>query len=606
MGNIMTSIYTGVSGIQVNQAALNTTSHNLANVNTKGYVRQQVVASDFLYQSIGTSGLSSLQVGLGTDMDAIRQIRETFLDKSYRLEVGRQGFYEVQQEAVSEIEDLFGELEGEAFHETISDFWTNLQELVKEPDNRVKRSAFVETAVTFLERAENISNQLNSYQVNLNTQISEKVNRINEIGKQISQLNSDIVKYESSGQNANDLRDSRNTLMDELGELVKFTYREDSIGSVTINAEGYPFVTEDSYNKMATQKISGSSMLEVVWDGMDGYPVFDFSIECNSELNTNIGSLKGLLIARGNEQANYKDIPKPEDYATEVLYNQAVEDYNNTVDPSIVMTVQAEFDQLIHGVVTAINDVLAPNNTINQVMDNIGIDTAAATNVILTIDGVSQSINLTNDTSGVLLWDQGIAPTTKEEKEEPGEVLFKRTNTERYKEAEISYIDGSGNTQTQKVYVYQQEYKSDPYSLYSLGAMEVNSNVLQDVANLPLSGTSESGLTDAYDMNTCEKLADLFENDFSTLSPNELTSYTFQDYYTALIGNIGNRGNALATMTENQTGMVESLDSQRQTVMGVSSEEELTNMIKFQYAYSASSKYISVINDMLEQIINRM
>jgi flagellar hook-associated protein 1 FlgK len=93
----------------------------------------------------------------------------------------------------------------------MNEFWTSLQELSKEPDSIVTRASLIQTAVTLVERSENISNQLKDYQINLNTQITNQVNRINEIGDNIKELNIKIRQYESTGvENANDLRDQRN------------------------------------------------------------------------------------------------------------------------------------------------------------------------------------------------------------------------------------------------------------------------------------------------------------------------------------------------------------------------------------------------------------
>ena len=115
-----------------------------------------------------------------------------------------------------------------------------------DPDNTVNRGVVVTTASSFLEKAEIISKQLSSYQTNLNTQIQAKVNRINEIGDSIKSLNKAIRSNESSGQNANDYRDERNALLDELGGLVSITYREDAYGMVNVSVEGVQFVTDDS------------------------------------------------------------------------------------------------------------------------------------------------------------------------------------------------------------------------------------------------------------------------------------------------------------------------------------------------------------------------
>ena len=97
--SLMGSLYVGVAGLRTSQNGLHTTAHNLTNADTEGYVRQQVVKTDYGYNTIGRNALGLNQVGLGVDTLTVKQARDIFLDKSYRQESGRQGFYEAQFEA---------------------------------------------------------------------------------------------------------------------------------------------------------------------------------------------------------------------------------------------------------------------------------------------------------------------------------------------------------------------------------------------------------------------------------------------------------------------------------------------------------------------------
>lgn len=598
MGNIMTSMYTGVSGLKTNQTSLNTVSHNLANINTEGYVRQQIVSKDTIYNSIGQSHVSMLQVGYGTNIQEIRQVRDIFLDKAYRVEVGRQGFYESQSDATQEIETLLGEMEGEAFHEDINDFWVSLQELAKEPDSIVKRAAVVSQASTLLHRASSIYSGLSRYQQNLNTQIQDKVNRINQIGYEIKELNDRIVANECGEQNANDLRDTRNSLLDELGKLVNIRYSEDVTGNVNVMIEGRQFVWDRTVYGLTTKKQEdASALIEVIWDDKQDTPLYDLTLECKSENNSNIGSLKGLLVARGTTSANYTDIPVRENYKTDKEFQDAVEEYNKTIDKSIVRSTMAQFDQLIHGIVTSINDVLCPNVTYDKYLEGLGLPA----DLVLT-DNDGNKI----DTADILVWDEANAPVGMDPEHTPRQELFERKHTERYREANIQYTDKDGNVCTKKVYIYNKEDPDDIASLYSTDMIQINQAVQREVSLLPLSSTSHNGMSDAFAMNKCQELVDVFNKKAFTLSPNQLTKYTFADYYTAFVGEISTKGNMYESMAKEQATVAEGFDIQRSTIIGVSSEEELTNMIRYQYAYAANSKYVNVINDMLETIINSM
>ena len=140
---LMGSLYTGVSGLQVSQRGLNTTAHNLSNMETEGYVRQQTIQTDSFYTNVGINHISYLQVGHGATAAAITQVRDNFLDKSYRQELGRQQFYEAQYECATEMEEILGETEGVAFQDSVEELWVAMQELCKEPDNIVTRSSFI-------------------------------------------------------------------------------------------------------------------------------------------------------------------------------------------------------------------------------------------------------------------------------------------------------------------------------------------------------------------------------------------------------------------------------------------------------------------------------
>jgi len=574
----MSSLYVGVTGLNTSQAALNITSHNLANVDTKGFVRQQAVLTDFNYIKFGESYMSSMQKGLGANFATVKQVRDAFLDQAYRQEVGRQAFYESQYNAVGEVEGYFGELQGETFQDTMNQFWVSLQELAKQPDSVVARSSFIQTAVTFVERAGNISTQLKDYQVNLNSQIQNQVNRMNEIGVNIKSLNLKIRQYESTGiEKANDLRDERNNLLDELGQYANITYKENPNGVVEVNLEGATFVTEDRAYQLSTVKMSeDSEMLKPVWSDHGGMDVFNLDRVPTSESNTDIGSLKGLLTARGSRQANYSDIPVRGDYSSDALYNSAVGNYNNTVNSSVIMTVQAEFDQLIHGITTAINDVLSPNKEVTLA-----------------------------DGSKIKILDQDKAPLGMDPAKTAGEALFNRKSMSRYGDPEdIIIVDENGDYQTiTGARIYNEEDPSDNYSLFTTGEIEVNKKIMQNYAYIPLSSNTGSG---DYDINTVNNLLKKWQDTFATLSPNTLTKNNFNEYYNSMISELANRGEQFNTISTNQASTVESINNSRMEVTGVSSDDELTNLIKYQHAYNASARYINVVSEMLKDIIDKL
>ena len=151
--SLMTSMWTGVSGLRAQQNAINVTSHNLANIYTDGYVRQQVSMADGIYQKYGLTQVNMNQVGLGVVSAETRHIRDLLLDKAYREESGRQSFYDARYEASEEVQDIFGETEGVQYQQTINDLWNAINEVAKTPDSLVARSALVMSAQAFVDRS---------------------------------------------------------------------------------------------------------------------------------------------------------------------------------------------------------------------------------------------------------------------------------------------------------------------------------------------------------------------------------------------------------------------------------------------------------------------
>lgn len=100
--SLMANLYVGTSGLQVSQNALNTTAHNMSNIDTSGYTRQQVSQGTRSYSTLSksNSAVAWQQIGLGVNYSNCKQVRSTFLDASYRLESGRSGFYDVSYSTI--------------------------------------------------------------------------------------------------------------------------------------------------------------------------------------------------------------------------------------------------------------------------------------------------------------------------------------------------------------------------------------------------------------------------------------------------------------------------------------------------------------------------
>ncbi len=573
---LMGSLYIGASGLQTSQNALNTTAHNLSNIDTAGYTRQQVQQSDKYYVTISKNpqSISNKQTGLGVTYSRVKQVRDFFLDKTFRRESGRSMFYQVSTEVMEEVESQLGELNGEAFQESITDLWTAIQELSKDPSSSVTQGLLVQRASEFVERAATVYEGLESYQDNLNTQVKLQVDKINEYGNQILSLNDQIRAIESGGiEKANDLRDVRNQILDELAELTDISYNEVLFGNVEIKIEGVDFVKGGTCYEIGMQIDESTGFYTPFWPqnasyefnaegfkeyNIDGAEVFDLTREISADMDSDIGGLKAMLLARGDHRADYTDV-KPENY--------------EGVSQSVLMNIQAEFDQLIHNVVSKVNGILA---------DAAGVQTG----------------NITDANGNIVLENVRyceIAPDgfnyMRNEDGTPIQ-MFDKITTDEYRKVTVD---------DKEYWVYIEENEKLGDSLYSIRNIQVDDGLMQSPAKL--SFMLEDG---SIDTETAEALKAAFTEEIYTLNPNVLKRTTFVDYYTDLVAQIANSGFVYRSIYENQANTVEATLNARSQVTDVSSDEELSNMIKFQNAFNASSRYINVIGEMLEHIINTL
>ncbi len=548
--SLMSALYVGASGLQTHQNALNTTAHNVSNADTTGYTRQQILFGDMSYNTVKVNykAISNNQIGLGVVYTSTRQVRDTFLDLTYRKESGRSAFYEVSYSTLLQIENILGEPAPaeNSFQKVIDNLWSAVQELSKNPESAVNQGLLVQRASQFINQADTIREELNSYQDNLNTQIQKNVDLINQYGNAIYELNKEILKIECGGkESANDLRDQRNYYLDELGALCNMSYSEDSFGNIKVRIEDMDFVTRDQVFEIALDK-DLEGFYTPYWPQMatktvdeNGDTVIDISNakvvntdrEISSIINTDVGKLEGLLYARGDHRANYTDL---------------AEDKYDGISRSLIMNVQAEFDQLIHNIVTGMNDILA---------------------------------EASDPASGYLCNADG-SPIQ----------LFEKGTTDNY-----TWNEDTG--EWEKV----EEDPERAETLYTVGNIIMNANLLKQPSLLSFVRPDDSA-----DYETTAKLADAFDAEIHILNPNLTTPANFSDYYNNLVIQVINGGYVYKKLVEDQEATVSATEDARQQIHGVSTDEELTYMIQFQNAYNASSRYINAVNELLENLINSM
>lgn len=592
------SLYIGDSGLRTSQNALNTVAHNLSNINTTGYVRQQVAQSDTTYttSSQSQSGKNN-QVGDGVKYSECRHVRDQFLDNAYCEETGRLGFYDISYSTILQIEDVLGEFDGASFKESVSGLWTAMQELSKDPSDVTNISLLVQKSAAFMQNASAVYNSFVQYQNNLNDQVKNAIKDINQIGSRIAELNREIAKVETGGvEHANDLRDERNFLIDNLSGYGNVTFKEGVNTMVDLQFNGKDFVMGAKAYEMSTITDKDTGFVTPYWkhyityskdetgvktaDYTNAY-VFDTSEKISSLNDTDVGSLRAMLLARGDHIANYTDIST--DMATEYKldalnitadeYSEAdgKKYYDKYISNSIMMNVEAEFDNLVHAIITGVNDVLA--------------DAAKPEHgYICNADGTPYQMFVR--TRGGSAYERVIlSDDEKERLEDEGVRLF-------------NIYDEKGEIVPGSYWKYVEESADSAFSLYNCANTEINQKLLQTPSLLGF-----VQIDDSSDYNLGAEFVKAFENATLYLNPNATKPTSYFDCYTDLVSQVSNSGNVFKQLYEFEQLSLEQVENERQTVIGVSADEELEHMIMYQNAYNAASRYISVINSMLDSLM---
>ena len=567
MANGFGSMYIGASGLQSAQNALNTTANNLANVNTEGYVRQQVVFSDKRYDVLRdpTLRVNAHQSGTGVGIGDVKHARDIFLDKAYRLETGRSAFYEACYESTVYVEDLLQELDGEEFKASVEDLWKSFQELSKTPADSVTQNLVLQKSELLLSRAQTLYDDLKEYQMNIDMQIKEDVARVNEIGEAIYKLNLEIQKVESNKvETAMTLRDERDRLLDELSSYANITVHEDELGFVFVNIEAVDFIFEAGYHEIGIKEDGLTSFSTPYWSHLseprkDVYvEVFKTNIPISSETNTDVGSIKAKMLMRGDDYGIYSDLLTAERYSN--------------VQDEVVMETEAQIDLLIHEIVTAVNDAMSPNK-----------DHVLQTNLY---DAQGNLVHQAGETIKILDVEKC---ARGEDGSIPPQEIYVRQGMERY----TTYMVNG-----EPLYVYNEEDPADSNSLYRLGNLEVNDTLKKVITMFPAYTENK-----AVDFDMAERLVNIWNDQGMHINPSDQYPCTFQDFYDKMVSKLGTDGNVYKSSSDTLNTTTASLENSRQQVLGVSSDEELGKLIKYQSAYNASSRYMTVIAQMTELIV---
>jgi|LGVF01.1.fsa_nt_gb flagellar hook-associated protein 1 FlgK len=536
---------TSYSGLTANQRALQVTSHNIANANTVGYTRQRMdmhaYKPDVLPGGLGT-------LGLGVDVEYVKQIRDEFLDFKYRQENATLGEWAARESVLKDIESIINEPTDSSISAVMDEFYEALHELNKTPETNTARTLVRQRAISLTKEISRMSTSFKELQKNLNFEFKTAVVDLNNDAKQISELNKIIYESELEGGRANDIRDQRNVLLDKMSELVDIKYYEDEQDRFHVMLNGTEIVSHYRYDQL--EIVDRDTKL----NDDDAVDLVDIQWASGKKFDASSGKIKGLMEARDNIEGDYKGIP---------YYVDKLNEFADTLTSQINMVHKEGYG--INGS-TGINMFTINNMSTSDYEDYLltdGLDGGAPVQVTSSVLDVP---------SGLTDEERSIAITRN-----IAEIL---ENNEEYSNKSIKLI------------------KNDYYIVDRIKASELTISAdLEDINKIAAS-TTEEGLPGNGE--NALKIADVRHNQemFTWGNPD--------DFVKSLVSNLGVDAQEAYRISSNQGVMLDAVINKRESISGVSLDEEMTNMIKYQKAYQASARMINVFDQMLDLIVNRL
>ena len=246
----------GRSSLRTSKKSLATTSHNIANANTEGYSRQNVVAETNIPIQEGKN-----VHGSGVNVKSIKRVHDKLVEKKLNHSISSNGFHKGRTDYLSNIEEIFNEINSDGMNKILNRFFNSFRELSNQPENEVVRTLVRDNANIVTSDFKRIAREITNVKERIDAGIGAIVDDANSLGQNISSLNKEITRLENMGGETGDLRDQRDSAVRKLSEFFKINTYEDEKGQYVVNIAGAgSLVAGGSLNRLKLGKVGGDEV----------------------------------------------------------------------------------------------------------------------------------------------------------------------------------------------------------------------------------------------------------------------------------------------------------------------------------------------------------
>ena len=560
MSSLNSSLHMGQHALSINQRAMQTVGHNIANQETEGFSRQQVHS--------GTAAPDPTGVGGGAKAQPTSRVYDKFVQRKILQENPRSGMFKSRGEFLQKIEIIFSETEGNGLHQALNEFWNSWSQLSNQPESESARIQVRERSDVLARRFRGMHSQLEGLRNEINGRLVATINKVNELGQKVAELNRQIISYESGQRNANDMRDARNQAIEELSELVDVNSFENPNGRVTVIIGRDWTLVEGNNRYQLEGKMKGGELGMLRIDGV--------SINDNRRDLTRIfreGEMSEMLRMRDDTIVGY----------------------------------QHNLDEIAFNLAGQVNKIHATGTGINSATDmmksTFGLNSTALSQPLPFLkDGIFQ-LHLVDPHNEIL--------ETYEIEIQAGidtlpDIVQRLNQTISDPGLLQASIEADGSMLLQSASDYKFIFGEDQSSITQVLGLNSFFDTLKGAEDIQLSEhirENTNNISTGKDLIPGDNRVALEIAKLQTRPTMRDETMTFDEYYNGVLTGMGLKIQRNKTEQAQQESMVRQFKEIRSSISSVNMDEELTDMMQYQKAYEASARFINTVDRMMETVI---
>ena len=629
MSSSFAAIELGKRSLMTHSQAIHTSGHNISNADTEGYSRQRVEVKTFdpLYRPDLSRAETPGQIGQGSTVESINRVRDEMLDQRIVAQSNQESYWDTRSHYYTMIEQVYNEPDEVSVRTTMDKFWESWQELSLNPESTANRQAVVTRGQSLINSIRNRDAALTGIGNLLNSDIETNVKQLNDYANQIAKLNTEIVRSRAMGDNPNDLLDRRDAVVEKLSKIANITtdqrdpdefmvHIEGKVlvqGNVARNFEVAPVLDNYGYSQVIWQD---TKELAVVKGGSLGALIELRDVDVRHEiqsLNTMTMNFADLVNDVHRNAVGANNVTGLDFFIQRPFVENTVGNYDSNgdgiEDKSYIFrltgtnNLNPQEQVGIEGVMTLsgptgnVNVAYYPTDTVEDVINRINDSNGEVkayldrnSNLVLKATTAEDIYNPdfvirhVEDSGHFLAGYSGILAAQGEQ----GAFDYNQPDA-------VNALVGVG-TQAPKTAQFAVSPVENP-STY----VQINARITNDVMNVATAFADHSETALNGDGRAAVEIAAI--RNTKVMIGHERT---FDDYFADSVTHVGLMGEQAETNLLSQNAVMDDLRSLRDSISGVNIDEELADIMKFQHGYNAAAKFVTVIDSMLDTVINRL